>query len=132
MKTTSLEQSKKLLELGLNPNTADMIYPRLIVRGKETMYDVPIAIDSILYSMHTSLEEKQKSIPAWSTDALMSLMPVIDRINRPTMRKCDDFYCCVYSDDHCGDYQWFNGSTPVDAAFEMIVWLLEKNYIEHQ
>ena len=26
---TSIEQSKKLLELGLNPNTADMFYPKI-------------------------------------------------------------------------------------------------------
>lgn len=131
MSVTTVEQSKRLIELGINPETADMIHPCLIARGEEVMYDAPVPKNSVLYAMHTSLEEKQKSVPAWSSDALMSLMPVVNEFYRPAMKKYDDFYCCVYSDDHCGDIQWFNGDTPVDAAFEMILWLIEKNYIEH-
>ena len=126
---TSVE--KRVLEVKNTDYYSVNTFKYVYFFGEEVMYDAPVPKNSVLYSMHTSLEEKQKSILAWSSDALMSLMPVVNEFYRPAMKKYDDFYCCVYSDDHCGDIQWFNGDTPVDAAFEMILWLIEMNLIKH-
>ena len=60
---TSLEKSKKLLELGLNPESADMYYPW--DADSKSVFNIPIVKDD--YSM--------SCIPCWSLGALLEVMP---------------------------------------------------------
>ena len=63
---TSLEQSKKLMKLGIDVNTADMMWE--YDSDKETYWNKPtiIPIDSYVFV---------DDIPAWSLTALEKLMP---------------------------------------------------------
>ena len=67
MNYTTVEQSKKLLELGLNPETADMWWTPL--NWQLTEYYVEVKQDGI--------GTPKNPIPCWSLGALMELMPKI-------------------------------------------------------
>ena len=62
---TSLEQSQKLIELGIDVSTADMHYPNRI--GVDN-YPLPIK-----WKNDNSLLSQE--IPAWSLSALLELIP---------------------------------------------------------
>lgn len=70
MNYTTREESKILLELGISKDTADLIY----IPGLE----FPSVLPGVKFGV---IEEKVKqkyqdaSIPAWTTDALISLLP---------------------------------------------------------
>lgn len=119
MTATSLEQSKRVLELGIKPDTADMWwhpdwskYPDCVRRcGVE-------------------------NIPAWSLTSLWDLIPVhiiTDKLHfRLRMDKgendfsiwYDDFNgCCVYEDAD------FTSKEPFEATIKMIEWLCKNSYL---
>lgn len=126
---TSIEQSEKLLSLGLDPSTADMYYRE----WKRATKDIMIA--------HMGKAEKE-DLPAWSLTALLELMPsslplyleaTEDGVKEGKYRssdliaskegylrkRFDGDYQYRYDGIHCvGDY-----SNPLDAAFEMVCWL---------
>ena len=70
MNYTSREESKDLLELGINKGTSNLVY----VPGLE----FPSVLPGVKFSV---IEEKIKqkyqdaAIPAWTTDALIKLLP---------------------------------------------------------
>ena len=110
---TSIEQSKKLIELGIDVNTADMIYNIL---GEPYIRD-DIPIDKY----HT---------PAWSLSALLELMPERIKIG-------EELSFCLTSKKSLSGFSFgynLNGTTivqdnPLDAAFEMVCWLKENGKI---
>ena len=122
MNYTTIEQSKKLVELGLNPDTADMQYLK-IIRENDVKY-----IPELL------LDDTECDIPCWSLGALMELMPKIQEDEDdggcyPTLCKgynTDKWHCVYRSSIYITD--WFDSS--IDAAFTMMVWLLENGYIK--
>lgn len=73
-------------------------------------------------------------IPCWSLGALLELMPEIfeddnDGGCNPTLSKgydTDMWHCLYRSSTYITD--WYK--SPTDAAFEMVVWLLENGYIK--
>ena len=60
---TSLEQSKKLIELGIDVSTADMCH--------EILQQEP----QIVYKTHCRVKSLNDEIPAWSLTALLELKP---------------------------------------------------------
>lgn len=120
---TSIEQSKQLLELGLNPDTADMLWTPL--NWQLTEYYVEVKQDGI--------GTPKNPLPCWSLGALMELMPKIcedenDGGCYPVLCKGfnTDMWHCVYRRTlYVTD--WYKSS--INAAFEMVVWLLKNNYI---
>ena len=114
MISTSLEQSKKLLELGLDPNTADMKwFEQKLFEG----YDGKIAKT---YNENTKFEY----LPAWSLDALLRIIPYPYVLGK---RKGTYYISLVPI-----KYSIMGNDTPLDAAYYMITWLIENNYIEHK
>ena len=115
---TDREQSKRLLELGLNPETADMYYGYL--REKPELLP------------HRDVEVKALCLPAWSLGALLELMPevktehgimqpyLVGGVGRRFRFMC--FYKITYNTEHC-----YNA---LDAAFEQVCWLLESGHIK--
>ena len=100
---TTIEQSKKLTELGLSRETSDMFYwcgTDLRIGGYKA-------------------QDKDTDIPAWSLSALLGLIPPIDYL-KPMI---DLEGNSIYYSSH--DAPCTEGSTLMDAAFEMICWLLE-------
>ena len=120
---TDIKQSKKLIELGIDVNTADMFW--------ELLYDDKrrcIPLSPLYKSYDDVLYVRQWTEPAWSLTALLGLMPNIDKFEPRIEKSLLDAdkhnpYGCVYSD---GSYalHFYYADNPLDAAFEMMRWLL--------
>ena len=122
---TTIEQSCKLIELGLDQSTADMYYRE----WKRATKDIRIA--------HVGKAGKE-DLPALSLSALLELMPVCIG---------DDNYFLVIEKDETYlnepiwriSYQHYNKEDAIaeqrkalliNAAFEMVCWLIEHEYIK--
>lgn len=116
---TSLEQSQKLIELGIDVNTADMIY---LYNDIMDRYIEPAIIREFKFISNT--------LPAWSLTALLELIPTsIDEYTKDfsqlEITKCSVSY--VYATDNLR--RGFLKDNLLDAAFEMVVWLKENGKI---
>lgn len=107
---TSLEQSKKLVELGIDVNTADIIYN--VLDESYIRHGTPID------KYHT---------PAWSLSALMELLPLPTLEETPITDTETKWQCTIYCDK--AKYWSELHDEPIDAAFEMVYWILENNKI---
>ncbi len=110
---TTKEQSKHLVELGLDQNTADMYYDGY---GR-----LPQGYAYTLISPNSF----ECDYPCWSLTALLELMPLYNGTT-PRLSWGKGLYTCFY-------YQGKMISNPnsmVDAAFEMVCWLIEQGYIK--
>lgn len=110
---TTIEQSKKLIEIGIDITTADMSYSSIHNVGQEISYcNVPLAVYPI-----------GDAIPAWSLSTL------IDLISFPNLfyNKGDGWNLSVEINDKIVNIS--NAATPLDAAFEMVCWLKENKKI---
>ena len=117
---TSIEQSKKLIELGIDVRTADMHY-------FDDHYNIETLETGFLYSTYLSYkDDKFDYIPAWSLSALLGFMPII---NDSTYKMCgtlDGGALISHEELTCVMFQENN---PLDAVFEMVCWLKEKNLL---
>lgn len=139
---TSVEQSKKLIELGIDVNTADMDY-------------IPCVNDMSTYSCvinEWNNEHEENWIPAWSLTALLKLIKseiygetiygdtITYKVDFRKYKFTDDFdlYQIAYGsikfdeDGHDSFTDMINTGEkedPIDAAFQMVVWLKENNKI---
>lgn len=106
---TLIEQSKKLIELGINVKTADMFWslnPEVLVASEYMTEDNCIpCVDAI---------------PAWSLSALLELIP---KFSLEKDVSNNEGYQLHYN------YDTTYYDNLVDAAFEMICWLKEKNLL---
>lgn len=137
---TSIEQSKKLIELGIDINTADMF---LAVNGT-----IPVVSKYIDDGLVTA---DDTAIPCWSLAALMKLLPsefttknefgkykYEIKIRKYKLTDNVDIYQIAY-----GNYKWYEDGSHswkdmintgqkeelLDAAFEMVCWLKKEEYI---
>ena len=116
---TSIEQSKRLIELGIDVNTADMFYLRAdIALGEIECYP------NVLHR-----EEVGDDIPAWSLSALMNLLPehvqVPPYLNQNKYRLNKNNGNIEFGDD----YHTEKSTNLFDAVFEMVYWLKENGRI---
>ena len=135
---TDIDQSKKLLELGVDVITADMRYGYIAPYDfSDRMYDggydeVPYPKDFLLKNPNFSANEYDGELPAWSLNALLGLMPTDD--------KKDEYYVVAesHSDYHTVSYRncWdgcihseYSEESLLDAAFDMVCWLKENGKI---
>ena len=138
MKTyTNKEQSKKLVELGIDVNTADMWYPPSLIKYGvvNEWWENPTIIKDI---EHSKLK-KEYHIPCWSLSALLDLIP-------PYLGEFNDgidfgfgkamngkwysaHYLQTYPNGDIKSVKTITGDTAVDAAFEMVCWLKENNIL---
>ncbi|MBO7733173.1 MAG: hypothetical protein J6S67_11485 [Methanobrevibacter sp.] len=124
---TSLEQSKKLIELGINMITADMFWAN----------DILVATSYITNNDNETLIPAYKdAIPAWSLSALLGLMPKLYEFeNDPDDGGCQPNLCKGWDNNQwhivyrSSIYitKWYDD--PIDAAFEMVCWLKENEKI---
>ena len=111
MIATTIEQSKHLLELGLDPKTADMAY---ICGAPESLNVVD---DYYLKDIHDEYD-----IPAWSLSALLEVMPKPD-----LYRETADLWVCVTFFKE-GSIRGF-GETAIDAACDTITKMFGRGYL---
>lgn len=120
---TSLEQSKKLIELGIDVNTADMFWDMAEPDKRRKPLVGPI-------SDYVDMEDW--AIPAWSLSALLGLMPKLYEFeNDPDDGGCQPNLCKGWDNNlwhivyRSTIYitEWYEN--PIDAVFEMVCWLKE-------
>lgn len=117
---TSIEQSKHLLELGLDPKTADMEYCYIdeFNNGLQVKSDTNAEVDKKLDVMFGVTH-----IPAWSLSALLEVMP------RPDLyRETVDLWVCVTFSKE-GSIRGF-GETAIDAAYDTITKMFVRGYLK--
>ena len=152
---TSIDQSKKLIELGVDVNTADMTYVSMKDYGENTYHltvgktDVNWAKDELGNLNWNDVYEKY--IPAWSLSSLMNLLPseftevgkYSTTIYEIKIRKYNLIEDVNLHQIAYGNYKFYEDGNSywkdmintgekedlLDAAFEMVCWLKENNKI---
>lgn len=129
---TSIEQSKKLIELGIDINTADMHYSTWTILNEGEYILSP--------NQGETIEELQEDygnqvIPAWSLSALIQVLPI-------TIVDSWTDYCLMldikakmpryvkYGDVYHPEFPWdFKKQSLLDSVVESIFWLHNNNYL---
>ena len=113
---TDLEQSKKLIELGIDVNTADMC--------RST--DIPDLPTLLAYPIW------EYNIPAWSLSALLDLLPkgedtVIDLCfgGYKGEEYIDEWFCSFEDNKEPFEFHSCSNKDKLNAVFEMVCWLKE-------
>lgn len=104
---TSIQQAQKLLEIGVDTNTADMLWA--------TIYDEnhmvsDYRLDVMPYRLYSG-----NAVPAWSLSALLYLLDNPQLFNHDDKWKCDGYTCIGYPHDNA-----------IDAVFEVVELEAEK------
>lgn len=109
---TSLEQSQKLIESGIDINTADFMWE--YNSDKETYWNKPtiIPIDDYIFV---------NDIPAWSLSALLKLFD--DKAG--IAKEYGTWFAYDNGKSHCTKHY----DNPIDACYEMIIHLHEQNLL---
>ena len=117
---TSLEQSKKLTELGIKPETADMSY----------------SFDDGNYYINTS-KYSRWIVPKWSNPNLVlpcwSLAALLELMSNIRLMHFNGLFWCQYCEEAISDFPLYATAeydNPIDACYELICWLLENDYIK--
>lgn len=124
---TTIEQSKKLVKLGLNFNTADMCY----IQHFDESYNEVTFIEENPILTHTI---DAIDLPCWSLGALIDIMPSVIYKSAECAASLsiykNSMYHVSYRTSSGIDETWFSKESLIDAAFEMVCWLIENNYIK--
>lgn len=138
---TSIEQSRELMELGLDPKTADMLW----INYCDDDYDYRLGV------INNPNEELNEDIPAWSLSALLERLPLyvmsqFGGYHLNIERKEGAWKCgyCFYESSIGGDiyfaYSFVEDSFPaiekpdlMDAVYEMMMNYLRfaKKFLPH-
>ena len=127
MKTyTDLEQSKKLAEV-LPTESADMFCADVFDKEKEThSYNFHI-LSTWGCNTFEDLKDRENKfvrfIPAWSLAALLDVLPL-----ETELHKQSDGNIIYYYIEYTTKETYFASkryTNPIDAAFEMVCWLLK-------
>ena len=120
---TSQVKSKKLVELGLDPESADMCWGLDAESGMYYNHPYPMP-----WKDYTA---KEFYIPCWSVGALINLMP--EQIEEVKDHKIDLWvsHRGVWYFDETGLQHGptFTGEL-IDACYDMVVWLLRNNHLK--
>lgn len=127
MIATTIEQSKHLIELGLDPATSDMYYScaNTLDPYKEEWDNNP----KPLGSQWTVNHNYANMIPAWSFDALTKILS--DAQNFELHLRIDktwNLYSKYSTNAVFRSFDINNGEgykSPIDAAYHLLVWVLE-------
>lgn len=128
---TSRKQSKRLLALGLNPETADMIYERNVQYPYD--FDLPRSLPEH-EGFITGVE--CDDIPAWSLDRLRELLPKKIQYDGPL---CYREYQMVITDDSVyyvsfehNDWLLGYGQSLWESILIAIEWLINEELFNNE
>ena len=122
---TTVEQSKRLLGLGLKKETADMIH--IYLNQWDGWYVRPLDVDESIHHME---------IPAWSLHRLIETMPNIRKYNDIADLSVSNeivqyrFYDVDYNHDVCLEH--FNDGTLYNNIIDCIEWLIKEGYFNKE
>ena len=146
---TTIDQCKKLLDLGIDINTADLTVTNYPLQDGSRFHFVCCKLPNDTFPSIT--DGKSEKIPAWSLSALMDILPseftevgkYSTTIYEIKIRKYNLIEDVNLHQIAYGNYKWHEDGNSswkdmintgekedlLDAAFEMIVWLKENNKI---
>lgn len=110
---TSIEQSKKLIELGFDVNTADLTVTNYPLQDGSRFDFICCKLPNDTFPSIT--DGKSEKIPAWSLSALLYLLNNPQLFNHDDRWNCDGYTCIGYCHDNA-----------VDAVFEVVEVEAEK------
>ena len=115
MIATTIEQSRHLIELGLDPKTADMCFE--MYKGNWTLN----------VGKKSAQVNRGLAIPAWSLSALLDVIPskLEPELHKNPIDETWFMDIWVEYNHMTGDYKH-----PVEAAYAIVIWLLEQGLIE--
>lgn len=116
---TTISQSRKLVELGLNPKTADMFW----MDTNSVKPCLKLMDDGIFNHRNYLVRFPNSSLPAWSLSALLDVMPKPD-----LYRETADLWVCVAFFKE-GSIRGF-GETAIDAACDNITKMFDRGYLK--
>lgn len=127
---TTIEESKQLIEAGLDADTADMYTYKNIYTGALSCFN-----NRTLIGNYNLLENKDVAHPCWSLAALLEIIPKQLHINNNAW---EIYVPVIYLGEKCVvAYQHSNifmhseySDTNIEAVYKMVIWLLENNYIK--
>lgn len=129
MNYTSIEQSEKLLKLGVNPETADMHYPDYYFDGNANGPCNTSYKEQIENLIHNFINPNTKRIvPCWSVGALLELIPT------PVLSRIDEekeilWYCnTIHFGENYFSYDGSYHNNAIDACIEVIEWLVNNGH----
>ena len=145
MLTTTIAQGKKLLELGLDSNTADMCYLSQTPQGDPVYFKRPAVKGDDTEQYYKT------SFPCWSLSALMDLLPsqfdlpskfgevftYYINIRKYKLTDDVDLHQIAYGNYGGSGFTWSDMintgeyETLFEAAYSMLVWLLENKIINN-
>lgn len=138
---TTIEQSKKLLELGLSSDTADMCYKTVDIDteddvNEDYVFDLVTRSYSEYLKYVIPLGLDYKAIPCWSLGALLEVMPhCITGWDGIEYTRIIIGNVLEYSNRESGYTQSIisiPSNNLLSPAYNMVVWLLENGYIERK
>jgi len=143
---TTLEQAKKLVEIGVDPITADMMYVRKVTPFGCSNYTVECT--SYKYA-NLVPDDEIESNPCWSLGALENMLPTdISTGDEPQNKyelryrkhKITENHCVyqlAYGNDKGSSMEWHDmintaeRDTMIEAVCDMLFWLLANNHIKN-
>ena len=123
---TSIEQSKKLIELGVDVNTADMYYEEVCNLSKAIIGNYILHNQCMEDKDYKKLSNPVLS-PAWSLTALLDVLPKNLDIGRPVLAtNYKGYYWVSYFDEYMKEkFTSKIYNNPIDACYELILKLYE-------
>ena len=119
---TTIPQSKRLMELGLDFDTADMWWQTSEEDGVYEKECPRILVGKIPQYM----AEYLIPIPAWSLSALLEFLK---HYGYSLSTSASEKIMITISNKTLGNISLCFFDNPLDAAFEMVVWLLENEKV---
>lgn len=117
---TTIEQSKKLIELGIDVNTADMLWT----------YDFTVNDINGLNVISELLKPEENDIPCWSLAALLKCLGKIKpQVYTPILFLSEGKWVLQFVEYGHGNVCEVSCNNPVDACYEMIIRLHEQNLL---
>jgi len=123
---TSIEQSKKLLKLGLSAVSADLAW------RNERLGD---RIKCFTPSFDTTCANWDKDLPCWSLGALLEILPknirIVSTYYYYELYASTKGYAIDFIDtDKLRKLHTVEEESLIEAVYNMIVWLFENGYIK--
>lgn len=130
MNYTSISQNKKLVELGLNPNSADMCYKCL----EDDPYDIVVRPYSDWKEQYKCLliSKDAKVLPCWSVGALEDILPNLLDISLYFSEYSNTkVWTYALKDEHSkSGLKLFTNENRMEALMNAVCWDLENNFIK--